>query len=288
MSAPAHRYTPAHAKPRTSRQTLRRAGTVSAGTLALVLSGGGMAFAGLLPSPTDAALGTVTTTATSTLSSVTSGSTSTSPTDAVTGVVDTVTGAVSGSSLPLPTPTESPSPAPLPEPLNSAVNSVVGAVSGVLAPVTNQLPPGTLPGNPLTGPGTAPSGSSHTGTPPLAPVGQLPAKYAAASAGGETPVLAVAAPDYGLSNWTAPSATALGFAPNVASAPMLPAEQQAQLAAGVTPQVAGTDRIGIPHDGSTGGLPGILIIAATIAVGVVAAGHVALFQQRLATLPAAH
>lgn len=287
MSAPAHRYTPSHAKPRAPRQTLRRAGTVSAGTLALVLSGGGMAFAGLLPSPTDAALGTVTSTTTSTLSSVTGTSTSTSPTDPVTAVVDTLTGAVTGST-PIPTPTATPSTAPLPEPLNSAVNSVVGAVSGVLAPVTNQLPPGTLPTTPLPGSGGTPSGSSHTGTPPLAPVGQLPARYAAASAGGATPVLAGAASSYGLTNWTAPSATDLGFAPSVASAPVLPAEQQAQLAAGITPQVAGNDRIGIPHDGSTGGLPGILIIAATIAVGVVAAGHVALFQQRLATLPAAH
>jgi hypothetical protein len=287
MPAPAHRYTPSHAKPRAPRQTLRRAGTVSAGTLALVLSGGGMAFAGLLPSPTDAALGTVTSTTTSTLSSATGTSTSTSPTDPVTAVVDTLTGAVTGSSTPSPTPTAAPSPAPLPEPLNSAVNSVVGAVSGVLAPVTNQLPPGTVPTSPLPGSGATPSGSSHTGTPPLAPVGQLPAKYAAASAGGATPVLAGAASTYGLTNWTAPSAADLGFAPRVASAPMRPAEQ-AQLAAGITPQVAGNDRIGIPHDGSTGGLPGILIIAATIAVGVVAAGHVALFQQRLATLPAAH
>lgn len=284
MSSAAHRYTPAHAKPRAQRQTLRRAGTVSAGTLALVLSGGGMAFAGLLPSPTDAALGTVTSATTSTLSSVTGGSTSTSPTDAVTAVVGTVTG-----SLPVPAPTASPSaspaPLPLPEPLNSAVNSVVDAVSGVLAPVTQQLPPGVLPDNPITGPGAgAPTTSTHQGTPPVA---ALPTTYAAASAGGDTPVLAAAAPNYGLSNWTAPSAAELGFVPSVAPAPALPAVQQAQLAAGVTPQVAGNDRIGIPHDNSTGGLPGIIIIAATIAVGVVAAGHVALFQQRLATIPAA-
>ena len=142
------------------------------------------------------------------------------------------------------------------------------------------LPSGTLPDNPVTNPAAPTTGpKTTTGTPRTS----APAPSSSAPSAPASPTdLTLPAPTYDLSHWTAPSASDLGLVPSVATVPAFPQEERAQLAAGVTPQVAGSDRMGIPHDSSTGGLPGLIVIIATVAVGTVAAGHVAFMQQRLA------
>lgn len=228
------------------RRSARRAGLVSAGTLALVFSGAGMAFATTtapvpLPSPS-----------------------------AVDSVVGTVT------SLVTPTPTPTPT---VPGAISSPVAGVTSALSGVLPGSA----PSTLPSsNPTTGAGNGGSVSNplgrHTNSGPGAKVVQAPgSKASRLDAAGSLPnqsvygyLTGVTMPNLG--NFDAAALPSAGMAPQVA-----PAQ---------APDVASNQSrtaLGLVGSHSPSSVPAVLIVLAVATVGAAAAAHVGVMQQRLAS-----
>ncbi len=269
-------------------KTLRRAGVVSASTVAIVLSGGGLAMAAVSGSSALDPVGSVTTTATTTTDTVTGTTTSSTPTttDPVTSTVDTVTGTVTGTVGTVtgtdPTSSDSPSGStttptdplpPLPEPVQSTVDTVVSTVEGVLgsAPVPVPDPGDLIPG----GGGILPGGGTKQPTKHATPVTATVAAPTTIHKDTAPPTVYPYLDPYNpMSYWTAPSTLAVS-APETA-----PETHTIRLAGDSAPQVAGTEAgLRIPH--VPGGMPTFLVILATVAVGGVAAAHVGLLQQRL-------
>jgi hypothetical protein len=253
--------------------SVRRAGTVSAATVALVLSGGGLAFAAALP--TDATGTTLTSTAT--------------------GLLPT--------SSPLPAPLPSTSPLPLPLPTTSPTPTPTQSPTPTSSPAPAQT---LLPALPTGGSGgTAPTGSSPTGSSGSGSTGSVLSGGGTATragAGSSRSTVAVdntgnetypagsssfgdptswALPAYDLlqPSFDLPAATSLS-APGVGSQPLVAGSQPelVQLAGAATPQVAPT------ADGGHGDrqVAGLVIVFAVVTIGGVAAGHASLLQQRLA------
>lgn len=255
--------------------SVRRVGTVSAAAVALVLSGGGLAFAATLPSDIGSTLTSTTTTVTST----------------TTGVLPT--------SDPLPLPTASPLPLPLPtaSPTPSPTQSPTPTPTSAPAPAQTLLP--ALPGSGGSGSGgsggAGTSGSGATGGTALA--GGSTGRSATTSVGGHhagtttrnqtyptsisggatawaMPALDLA-PSFGL-----PAGAALVRGPGMGTQPLMAAAQPevVQLAgASSAPQVAPP---ATPQDKRQAA--GLVIVFAIVTIGGVAAGHASLLQQRLA------
>lgn len=247
--------------------SVRRVGTVSAATVALVLSGGGLALASTLPSDI--------------------GSTLTTTTGTTTGILPT--------SDPLPLPTTSPLPLPLPttSPTPTPTQSPTPTPTSDPAPAPAQT---ALPALPGTGSGSGSTGSGSTGTGGTTLAGGTTSKTTKTSIGSRRTSNAgnetySAGSSGALTSWALPSldlgpsldlpgGTTLVHGPGVGAQPLMAAAQPevVQLAgAASSPQVAPA---ATPEDKRQAA--GLVIIFAIVTIGGVAAGHASLLQQRLA------
>lgn len=245
-------------------RTAARAGTVSAGMLALVLGASGVAFADLSPIST---VTTVTTTTTSTVTGLLpSPSPSSSLLDPVTSLLPSPSS--TSSTLPLPLPTVSSLPLPLP-------TSSPTPTSPAPVPSTSTLPGTTLPGGTLPG-GT--SGSAPQAAAPAAMPGLVQGAPATAPRQPANPQSAnMSAPSY-----DTPHGAMLGELRDSAlpALPDLPAtDGPIRLSAGSAPALAPVPNLPSPSDIARGTheertiLGGIAIIVAMVAVGSLGAGH---------------
>ena len=232
---------------------LRRTGTVTAGTFALVCIGFGtscgLAFAGGDPlSPVTNTVTSTTSTATNTVSSVTSPSSSPVPIPSPTDVVNTVTNAV-----------------------NSTVTTVTKTVSGVVGAGLPTTPP-TLPSPPPTGNSGGPSGGPNNG-----PV-QGPTRPSGA---GQHHTTTTQGPATSAGNWAQlVSGMARAGDGGVFGTPTVLAPKVATIQ---PPKVAPSrSLIGALKKDASAAIPALLVVVATVILGGVVVSHGAVLQKRFA------